>query len=283
MPTTPANGGAIGDHEVPGVLAEVAAATPVLPSGLRVALVHEWLHDRSGSEVLFEALAQTFPDANLYALTRDPDVAFDFGGRSVRTTFLDRPDVRERRSLTLPLMPLAWSRLRAVQDYDVVVTSSHAFAKGFPGARRALHLNYCHTPMRYVWMPELDERVPAWTAPLLAPMKLLDKRGACTVDAFAANSRATAERIERFYGRKATVIYPPVDVGWSARTMTARSSSPMAWWGRSRSCSRCPATSPTSASTWPSRRRWPPGSASWSVATVRTEGCSRSASGPSPG
>jgi len=178
---------------------------------LKIAVVHEWLDARSGSEITFEAIARSFPAADLYALTVEPDVPFDFGGRTVRTTLLDQPIARRKRAATLPIMPLAWRWLGAPVDYDVVITSSHAFAKCFPATKHARHFDYCHTPMRYVWMPELDGRSPALAKPIQRLLRSVDRSSARTVDHFAANSAEVTDRIERFYGRRATIIAPPVD------------------------------------------------------------------------
>jgi glycosyltransferase involved in cell wall biosynthesis len=186
----------------------------------RTALVHEWLAARTGSEKTFEQLAQVFPDADLYALSVDPDVEFELGGRPVVTTNLDRSLVRDRRALTLPMMPLAWDRVPVPSDpYELVVTSSHAFANlSRPTADADVVLCYCHTPARYLWVPGLDGR--SRIDPLLSPARRLlrsvDRRGAARVTAFAANSTEVAGRIEQFYGRDAVVIPPPVDVEFFA-------------------------------------------------------------------
>ncbi|WP_337062285.1 glycosyltransferase [Kineococcus sp. G2] len=189
---------------------------PVAPrpgAGPRTAVVHEWIAARAGAEQVFEALAGTWPEADLYALSRAPGAHLDVQGRAVRTTALDRAATRERRALTLPLMPLAWRTLGR-GDYDLVVTSHHAFATAHrltaPGGT---HLAYVHTPARYVWSPELDGR---GTSPLLAPARRLlagvDRRSAARLTAVAANSAEVARRVERFWGREAVVIHPPVDV-----------------------------------------------------------------------
>ena len=177
----------------------------------RVALVHEWLQSRSGSEKTFEQMAEAFPEADLFALTENASVDFHFD-RSVQTTALQRSQMlNNRRDLSLPLMPLAWKALRSRQ-YDVVVTSSHAFARFFP-APGAVHLSYVHTPLRYAWLPDIDGR---GSSPLLGParwaLRAIDRRSVAKVKAFAANSNVVRERVERFYGRSATVIFPPVDV-----------------------------------------------------------------------
>ncbi len=179
----------------------------------RLALAHEWLVHRYGSEKTFEAMAAAYPGADLYALTRDPAAPLDFGGRPVSTTALDRvPVLRGRRELQLPLMPLAW-RYATTLRYDVVVTSSHACAKGFRPARTALHLCYVYTPMRYVWLEANDRRRhlgPAGQA-VAAYLRRWD-RGSCRwVDGFAGISTAVKRRIEDIYGRPAEVIHPPVD------------------------------------------------------------------------
>lgn len=187
-------------------------------AGARIAVVHEWVDAYAGSEQVFEALARTFPDADLFALTQEPDVALDLGGRSVRTTFLDRPALRGRRSLTLPIMPAAWFAL-GVGDYDVVISSHHAFAHANRLVKKGgVHLSYVHSPARYVWTPEVDAR---GAAPLLAParaaLRAVDRRAAQRVTSYAANSSAVAERIRRHWGRNSRVIHPPVRVEFFAQ------------------------------------------------------------------
>lgn len=179
-----------------------------------MALAHEWLARWTGSEKTFAAMAATFPDADLYALTVDRGCGFSFGGRPVHTTFLDRvPGLGNRREMQLPLMPLAW-RYATRRRYDVVVTSSHACVKGFRPGRRALHLTYCYTPMRYAWLPALDRRARQGRAQDLgaAYFRRWDRASAAWVDEFAAISTCVRDRIEHAYGRTARVIHPPVDV-----------------------------------------------------------------------
>jgi glycosyltransferase involved in cell wall biosynthesis len=181
----------------------------------RLAIAHEWLAERAGSEKTFEAMAEAFPEADLFALTREPSVPFEFGGRHVETTLLDRSALlRRRRDLTLPLMPLVWALVRPAATYDRVLTSSHACVKAFPPARSAEHFCYVHAPMRYAWGRDIDPRAHArrWAAAWgLEALRRWDRRANATVDHFAANSTAVRDRIRRFYGRDARVIFPPVD------------------------------------------------------------------------
>lgn len=179
----------------------------------RMALAHEWLDARAGSEKAFEALARIFPGADLFALTDTLGDDFDSTGRRVTTTFIARvPGLRDRRDFALPLMPLAW-RTVTRRRYDLVLTSSHACVKGFRPARAALHLCYCYTPMRYVWDP-YDQRSGLHRLAALGPgvaLRRWDRRAADWVDSFAAISTAVRDRIERCYGRSSRVIHPPVD------------------------------------------------------------------------
>lgn len=178
-----------------------------------MALCHEWLNARHGSEKTFEAMAAALPSAAIHALTLQPSADLRFDGRPVHTTFLDHPRLRDSsRMLQLPLMPLAW-RYASRAPYDVVVTSSHACAKGFWPARTALHLCYCYTPMRYAWLAEVDHRRRRNPASRLGERALQawDLRSVAWVDGFAAISTTVARRVEEFYGRQAVVIHPPVD------------------------------------------------------------------------
>ncbi|HWC35204.1 MAG TPA: glycosyltransferase [Mycobacteriales bacterium] len=184
-------------------------------AALRVAVVHEWIDARDGSVKTFEQLAAAFPAADLYALTHEPDVHVDTGGRPIRTTWLDRASLRRRRGATLPLMPLAWRTTRPQGRYEVVLTSHHAFAQSNRLAGDGVQLVYVHSPARYVWTPELDGR---GANPVLAPARALlravDRSAVRRVTAYAANSTEVAERIRRFWGREATVIAPPVDISF---------------------------------------------------------------------
>jgi glycosyltransferase involved in cell wall biosynthesis len=173
----------------------------------------------AGSEQVFEALAEIFPTADLYALSCKPAVQLDVGGRSIRTTFLDSRQLRDHRSATLPLMPLAWSRLGS-GNYDLVITSHHAFAHANRLARPGgAHIAYVHSPARYIWTPDLDAR---GASKLLGAarryLKSVDLRATRGVDEYLANSTAVAQRVAKFWHRRAQVITPPVRVEYFAAT-----------------------------------------------------------------
>jgi glycosyltransferase involved in cell wall biosynthesis len=178
-----------------------------------VAVVHEWIASRAGSEKVFERLAQVFPSADLFALSREPDVPMHVADRVIRTTVLDNRLTRRRRGATLPLMPLAWQLRGPRRAYDVVMTSHHAFASSNRlAARSGSHFCYVHSPARYVWSPELDQRgASAWVRPARTVLKRVDRHAAARITDVAANSATVAERIGRYWDREARVIYPPVD------------------------------------------------------------------------
>lgn len=178
----------------------------------KVAIVHEWISSRAGSEKVFEALAAIWPEADLYALSQEPGVEMDFGGREVNTTFLDRKHLRNRRSFTLPLMPIAW-QLIGQHKYDLVISSHHAFAASNRLTKRGgRHLAYVYTPARYVWTPDLDGRGrSALLAPVRAVLKSIDRSYIPRIEKFAGLSREVADRINKYWGRSAAVIAPPAD------------------------------------------------------------------------
>lgn len=176
-------------------------------------LVHEWLERTGGSENVFEALTEIFPDAAKYCAWNAS------GGRfaDVGETLIARTPLRGRKSLALPFMPAAWRMLPAV-DADWVLCSSHAFShqakfRGRAGA--APKLVYVHTPARYVWVPELDGRGESGVARAVSAMlKPVDRRRAQEPVTIASNSSFVADRVRDVWNRDSTVIYPPVDVDY---------------------------------------------------------------------
>jgi glycosyltransferase involved in cell wall biosynthesis len=176
----------------------------------------------AGSERVLEQILRVFPDADLFAVVDfvpEAERAF-LGGRRPRTTFVQRlPLARSRHRGYLPLMPLAVEQLD-LAGYDLVVSSSHAVAKGVIAGPDALHVCYCHSPLRYAWDLQpayLREAGLGWGPRGLAARALLhrlrqwDATSANRVDHFVANSAFIARRIAKAYRRDAEVVYPPVD------------------------------------------------------------------------
>ncbi|MBI2623885.1 glycosyltransferase [Candidatus Parcubacteria bacterium] len=186
---------------------------------MRVALVHDYLTQYGGSERVLGALCELFPDAPIYTLLSDDRLTGGAFRRCViRTSFLQRwPLARRHHRLFLPFMPLAAESFN-LAEYDLVISDSASFAKGVITKPSTLHINYCHTPTRYLWL-DSHRHVADFPAPRFARrlmpaaltyLRLWDIEAAGRVDYFVANSRCVAERIRKFYRREAAVIYPPV-------------------------------------------------------------------------
>jgi glycosyltransferase involved in cell wall biosynthesis len=196
--------------------------------GERTAIVHDWFQGYHGSERVVETIrAGLFPSSNppdifTFHAAREllpPELA----GRIVRESRLGRlPGVRQhghdpgRWRYLLPYMPRYFHRL-PLQGYRFVLSSSHACAINVRRGPDAVHLCYCHTPMRYAWLPDTERgRVGGLKGLALRSLgsylRRIDRDAAARVDGFAANSSAVRDRIQRFYGRDAEVIHPPVDL-----------------------------------------------------------------------
>lgn len=191
---------------------------------LKYALVHEWLTPKAtgGSELVVQEILKHI-DADLYALidfesTNPQSYLYQ---RAIKTTFLQHfPQARNGVQKYLPLLPIAIEQLN-LNQYDVILSSSHAVAKGVLTNPHQLHICYCHTPMRYAWDLTFDylqgDRQGQGIKGLIARyilhrMREWDVISANRVDYFIANSQHTAKRIWRCYRRPAKVIYPPVNL-----------------------------------------------------------------------
>jgi len=185
---------------------------------MRVALVHDWLTGFRGGEKVLEVLCELFPGATLFTLvhvvgTTSPTIE----SLPIRTAFTQKlPGVKKLYRWYLPIHPWAIETLD-LSDFDVVVSSSHCVAKGAIPTEGALHISYCHTPMRYVWDRFEDYfgsgmRAKLLYGPIASRLRAWDRRSASRVDHFIANSNYVAERIEAYYDRRVdAVVPPPVD------------------------------------------------------------------------
>lgn len=188
------------------------------PDEPRVALVHYWLVSMRGGERVLEALCDVFPNADIFTHVVDPQrLSEKLRGRPIHTTFISRlPRARRWYKNYLPLMPAALEALD-LSGYDLVISSESGPAKGVITDPGTLHVCYCHSPMRYLW--DLRHEYAGAAGPLTRAAQTLlgpflrswDVQAAARVDHFVANSSFVARRIERYYGRSARVIHPPVD------------------------------------------------------------------------
>src|ERR671935_54805 len=184
----------------------------------RVALVHDFLVDVRGAERVFSAICDVWPQADLFTAVYDEEgTEGRFAHRKVHTSFLQRlhPTARTFRAL-LPLYPAAMESLD-LRGYDLVISSSSAWAHGVIPDAGAVHVCYCHNPFRYAWnarQETLATRGPVARAALGAVFqrwRQWDWIAAQRVDAYIANSQTTKRRVARYFGREATVLHPPVE------------------------------------------------------------------------
>ncbi len=207
----------------------MSSASPL--SAVRVALVHDWLTGMRGGEKVLAAIAELFPQAPIYTLIHLPgSLGGDFESHPIHTSFLQKvPGIGRIYRQLLPFFPAA------IEDfdfsaYDLVISTSHCVAKGAIPAPHAKHLCYCHTPMRYAWDQEhvyFPQRrgIGARLRNLaLTGLRSWDVASLPRVDRFVANSRFVAQRIERYYGRPAEVLPPPVDVDFFRQGVDAENS-----------------------------------------------------------
>lgn len=185
----------------------------------RVAIIHYWLVNMRGGEKVLEAICELFPDADIFTHVYDPKAMSPTIRRhTVRTTFIQKlPGARRHYQKYLPLMPVALEELD-LSAYDLVISSESGPAKGVIVRPDAVHVCYCHSPMRYIWDQYSQYRKSAgpltrlgmpWIA---SGLRQWDVTSAARVDHFIANSKAVARRIKKYWRRDAEVIAPPVDV-----------------------------------------------------------------------
>ncbi|MDM9677902.1 glycosyltransferase family 4 protein [Raoultella planticola] len=188
-----------------------------------IGVVADWLVTYAGAERVIKEFIDIYPNADLYSVVDflDKESRLFFHGKHAKTTFIQKlPFSKTKYQKYLPLMPLAIEQLD-LSSHDVVLSSSHAVAKGVLTGPDQLHISYVHSPIRYAWDLQhqylaeagLSRGLKGLLAKLiLHKIRLWDYRTASGVDHFIANSNFIARRIKKVYGRDADVIYPPVDV-----------------------------------------------------------------------
>lgn len=189
----------------------------------RVAVVHDWLVTYAGSERVLGQILDMWPDAELFSLVDffPEDERDVLGGKRANTSFIQRlPRARTAFRSYLPLMPIAIEQFD-LSAFDLVISSSHAVAKGVITSPNQVHVSYVHSPIRYAWDLQHQYLTQAGAVrglkslaarAVLHYMRIWDQRTANGVDAFVANSAFIGRRIRKIYGCDAQVVYPPVDI-----------------------------------------------------------------------
>jgi glycosyltransferase involved in cell wall biosynthesis len=185
---------------------------------MKIALVHDWLIHMRGGEKVLEALAELYPDATIYTLFyRRKKLSPALQRMKIQASFLQYfPGITKYYRWLLPLLPYVIRTLE-IREADLVISSSHCVAKAVKIPEGAIHICYCHTPMRYLWGFEevYFEKFPLILRPfikqILARLRAWDLQGNSGVNEFLCNSEYVRDRIRNYYGREALVVYPPLD------------------------------------------------------------------------
>lgn len=187
---------------------------------MRIAVVHDYFTQMGGAERVAEELVNLLPGASLHTTVALRDfLPAGLAGRKVVTSWMQYlPSMRAYYRLYFPLYPLAVRSLD-LSGYDLVVSSSSGYAKAVRTSSNAIHVCYCHTPMRWAWsLASYTSQEPAGVAkrlllpPMMHAMRKWDKSASRYPDHFVANSKTVAARIQQTYGRTAEVIHPPIDL-----------------------------------------------------------------------
>jgi glycosyltransferase involved in cell wall biosynthesis len=191
---------------------------------VKVALVHDWLNVKSGgAERVFFELVKLYPDADLFSLIYNKKIfADEINAKPVQTSFLQYFPFKNRPKFLLPLIPRAVDQLD-LRGYDLIISSSSAWAKNIHKPDGSVHICYCHTPARMLWdywpryltNQKLGPFKPGAISRFIisrtvSKLRLWDFYGSNNVDYFIANSEYIADRIKKFYRCDSTVIYPPI-------------------------------------------------------------------------
>ncbi len=183
----------------------------------KIALVHDFLQTFGGAERVTLALSELYPEAPIYTLTYNKKLDQFFGNKKIVTSYLQKWSWLPTKFL-LPFYAKAIESFN-FNDFDIVISSSHSFAKNIITSPDTIHISYIHSPMRYVWdywHSYLKEQKLVWpikslVASFLHHLRIWDRLGVSRVDYYIANSKYVANRIHKFYRRNSQVIYPPVD------------------------------------------------------------------------
>ncbi|HCC6422847.1 TPA: glycosyltransferase family 4 protein, partial [Klebsiella pneumoniae] len=188
-----------------------------------IGIIADWLVTYAGSEKVIREFLNVYPQANLYSVVdflNKQDREYFYGKQATTTFIQSLPFAQKKYQKYLPLMPFAIEQLD-VSNHDIIISSSHAVAKGILTGPDQLHISYVHSPIRYAWdlqhqylreaglTNNIKGLIAKW---MLHKIRMWDYRTANGVDHFVANSQFIARRIKKVYGRHADVIYPPVDV-----------------------------------------------------------------------
>ena len=188
---------------------------------VKVAIVCDWLTNYAGAERVISAIAEVFENAPIYTTVYNKAAMREFKEKNVKQTFISKlPFAKKKHQLYITLMPYAFESMD-LSDYDLVISSSHACAKGIITNPDTVHVCYCHSQVRYLWdgCHDYVKNYGWYRWPfkfcidrMLSKLRTWDRIAAERVDHYVANSHFVAKRIKKYYGRDSKVIHPPVDI-----------------------------------------------------------------------
>lgn len=185
----------------------------------KIALVFDWMTNSGGAEKVNIVLHEMFPEAPIFTSVYNPEKLKGFEDAEIHTSFVQNlPFAKTKHQYYLGLMPNAYE-LFDLSDYDIVISSSHACAKGVITKPETLHVCYCHTPMRYAWDNwhtyikeyKINPILKRFAKRRMHKLRMWDRLSAERVDHFIANSSTTKRRIEKYYRKHATIIPPMIN------------------------------------------------------------------------
>jgi len=189
---------------------------------MKIALIHDFLTSYTGAERVLKAISELYPKAPIYTILHDENgLGGAFDGAEIRTSFIQGwpAFMKKKRKFLLPFLSVAVENFD-LSEFDVVISSSGAWSKGVITRTDAVHICYCHTPMRFVWdwthHYQRESGLSGWkqvaASPLLNSVRTWDQVSAKRVDFWIANSKTVAGRVNKYYRSEAKVIYPNVDI-----------------------------------------------------------------------
>ncbi len=190
---------------------------------MKVAIVHDWIVDIGGAEKTLKEIYSIFPSSDIFTLLykKESLKELNIPSKKVKNSFIQKfPKIEKIYRNLLPLFPIAIEQFD-LSEYDLIISSSHAVAKGVLTNSKQIHISYCYTPMRYAWdlyhqylnESNLNKGLKSYLAKLfLHYLRIWDISTVNRVDYFIAISKYIAKRIRKIYGKESVVIYPPVDI-----------------------------------------------------------------------
>jgi len=187
---------------------------------MKIAIVHDWLVTNAGAEKVLRTILKIYPDADIFSIVdflSDEERNEVLFGKRATTSFMQYlPYARKHFRNYLPLFPKAIESFD-VASYDLIISSSWAFAKGVKTYKHQRHVCYCHTPIRYAWdlydgyIADLKQPKKFIVQQVLKSIQTWDLKTSQNITDFIANSSLVQERIQKTYSRESTIIHPPVD------------------------------------------------------------------------